>query len=591
MHVIATAGHVDHGKSTLVRALTGMEPDRWAEERRRGMTIDLGYAWTQLPSGEELAFVDVPGHHKFVTNMLAGVGPAPAAMIVIAADEGWRQQTEEHVAALCALDLRHGLVVVTRSDVADAAPVQHDATRRLAGTSLAGFATMAVSGHTGAGLDVLGTALDRVVAGLPPPDPHARVRLWIDRAFTIRGRGTVVTGTLPAGTIRVGDVLTLGERRLTVRGLQALGRPADEVGAVARVAVNLRGIGADEISRGDTLLTPSAWHLSDTVDVSLSAAAGAAGPDELAERGELTWHIGAAALPARVRALGGGFARVVLARPLPLTRGDRAILRDPSRHQITAGALILDADPPAFTRRGAARARAEALARGEAGRLVDEVRRREVVTRDLLDLLGVDIADTAAVRVAGRWLIDPHAWSRWRIALPDLVDAQTAADPRQPGLAIGAAARQLGLPDADLVAPIAAETGLVVSDGQVTRPGSVVSLGAAEQALRKLEDRWRENPFLAPDQPELAALGLTGRDLATAEKLGRVLRLGDLILAPDAPARAVARLSTLPQPFTVSQARQALETTRRVAVPLLEHLDAAGQTERADATTRRLRSD
>ena len=583
MHVIATAGHVDHGKSTLVRALTGMEPDRWAEERRRGMTIDLGYAWTHLPSGVELAFVDVPGHQRFVTNMLAGVGPAPAAMIVIAADEGWRQQTEEHVAALSALDLRHGLVVVTRSDLADPAPVQLDAARRLAGTPLAGFETVAVSGHTGAGMDDLRSALDRVVAGLPPPDPQARVRLWIDRAFTIRGRGTVVTGTLSAGTIRVGDVLTLGERRLTVRGLQALGRPESAVAAVARVAVNLRGVGADEISRGDTLLTPSAWPLSDTVDVSLSAAEGA---DEL---GELTWHIGAAALPARVRPLGGGFARVVLARPLPLTRGDRAILRDPGRHQIMAGAIILDADPPAFTRRGAARARSDALARGQAGRLADEVRRRGVVTREQLALLGVDTTDVSAVRTAGRWLIDPDAWSGWTVALPVLVDEQSAADPRQPGLSVGGVARQLGLPDVDLVAVIAAETGLIFSAGQLTRPGAVVSLGAAEPAVLKLEAQWHDHPFSAPDQPELTALGLTRRDLATAERLGRVLRLGDVIIAPDAPGRAVERLRALPQPFSVSQARQALDTTRRVAVPLLEHLDATGRTERVDATTRRLR--
>ena len=583
MHVIATAGHVDHGKSTLVRALTGMEPDRWAEERRRGMTIDLGYAWTHLPSGVELAFVDVPGHQRFVTNMLAGVGPAPAAMIVIAADEGWRQQTEEHVAALSALDLRHGLVVVTRSDLADPAPVQHDAARRLAGTPLAGFETVAVSGHTGAGMDDLRSALDRVVAGLPPPDPQARVRLWIDRAFTIRGRGTVVTGTLSAGTIRVGDVLTLGERRLTVRGLQALGRPESAVAAVARVAVNLRGVGADEISRGDTLLTPSAWPLVDTVDVSLSAAEGA---DEL---GELTWHIGAAALPARVRPLGGGFARVVLARPLPLTRGDRAILRDPGRHQIMAGAIILDADPPAFTRRGAARARSDALARGQAGRLADEVRRRGVVTREQLALVGVDTTDVSAVRTAGRWLIDPDAWSGWTVALPVLVDEQSAADPRQPGLSVGGAARQLGLPDVDLVAVIAAETGLIFSAGQLTRPGAVVSLGAAEPAVLKLEAQWHDHPFSAPDQPELTALGLTRRDLATAERLGRVLRLGDVIIAPDAPGRAVERLRALPQPFSVSQARQALDTTRRVAVPLLEHLDATGRTERVDATSRRLR--
>jgi selenocysteine-specific elongation factor len=303
----------------------------------------------------------------------------------------------------------------------------------------------------------------------------------------------------------------------------------------------------------------------------------------------VTWHIGAAAVPARVRLLGGGFARVTLARPLPLARDDRAILRDPGRHQIVAGALVLDAEPPAFTRRGAARARADALARGEAGRLAAEVHRRGVVARAQLELVGVDTTDVSAVRTAGRWLIDPQVWSRWVTALPAVVDAHASADPRRPGLPIGVATRELELPAADLLTEVAAETGLVVVDGQVTRPGAVVSLGTAEPAVRKLEAQWRDRPFTAPDQPELTALGLTRRDLATAEKLGRVLRLGDIIITPDAPDRAVERLRALPQPFTVSQARLALDTTRRVAVPLLEHLDATGRTERVDATTRRLR--
>src|SRR5579862_8840587 len=177
MQVIATAGHVDHGKSTLVRALTGMEPDRWAEERRRGMTIDLGYAWTTLPSGEVIAFVDVPGHERFTTNMLAGVGPVPAVLLVIAADDGWAAQTDEHVRALDALGVRHGLVAVTRSDLADPTAAIHQARDMLAATTLAGIPAVSVSGETGAGIDELRTALDTLVAALPPCDPDARVRL------------------------------------------------------------------------------------------------------------------------------------------------------------------------------------------------------------------------------------------------------------------------------------------------------------------------------------------------------------------------------------------------------------------------------
>ena len=269
MHVIATAGHVDHGKSTLVRALTGMEPDRWAEERRRGMTIDLGYAWTALPSGATVAFVDVPGHQRFLGNMLAGVGPVPAAMVVVAADEGWRRQSSEHVAALAALGVSHGLLVISRADLADPTPARQQALSELERTPLRGIESVAVSGVTGAGLDDLRVALDRLVAGLPPPEVEAPVRLWVDRAFTMRGSGTVITGTLPAGSVAVGDELLLlpGDRPVRVRGVQSLGEPHDRVAAVARVALNLRGVDRDAVSRGNALVTPGAWVQTSVIDV------------------------------------------------------------------------------------------------------------------------------------------------------------------------------------------------------------------------------------------------------------------------------------------------------------------------------------
>src|SRR4051794_6085610 len=180
MHVVATAGHVDHGKSTLVRALTGMEPDRFEEERRRGMTIDLGFAWTTLPGGEVVAFVDVPGHERFVSNMLAGVGPVPAAMLVVAADEGWRQQSAEHLRALDALGVRHGLLAVTRADLRDPSAATEAAGREIAATTLGTVESVEVSGITGAGLDDLRRALSRLVARLPAPDPTGDVRLWAD---------------------------------------------------------------------------------------------------------------------------------------------------------------------------------------------------------------------------------------------------------------------------------------------------------------------------------------------------------------------------------------------------------------------------
>jgi len=291
VQVIATAGHVDHGKSTLVRALTGMEPDRWAEERRRGMTIDLGYAWTTLPSGQEIAFVDVPGHERFMTNMLAGVGPVPAVLLVIAADEGWCAQTDEHVRSLDALGVRHGVVAVTRCDLADASAAIEQAGELLAATTLAGIPAVSVSGQTGAGLAALRATLDVLASELPRPDPEARIRLWVDRSFTVRGSGTVVTGTLAAGTLRRGDLLELRDSTVSVRALQRLGQPADHVTAPARVAVNLRGVAHGDVRRGDALLTPGAWRRTNVVDARVDGG-------ELPSH--VVLHVGAAAVPARI---------------------------------------------------------------------------------------------------------------------------------------------------------------------------------------------------------------------------------------------------------------------------------------------------
>ena len=537
------------------------------------MTIDLGYAWTVLPCGVELAFVDVPGHQRFVSNMLAGVGPVPAALIVIAADEGWRQQTEEHVAALSALDVQHGVVVVTRSDIADPRPVLADAQERLQRTSLRGIEAVAVSAVDGTGIPELRGSLDRLVASLPEPDRGDRVRVWVDRVFTIRGQGTVVTGTLTAGTVRAGDVLEVAGRNRTVRGLQTLGRPADEAAAVARVAINLRGAQLTDLKRGDTLLTPSAWHTSATVDVRLSPA--------ITDERELTLHVGSASVPAHVRPLGRDTARLVLARPLPFTQGDRALLRDAGQHQIVAGVVVLDADPPLFTRRGAARSRAEALDAGQAGQLVDEVRRRRFMLRDKASVLGINTQDLAGVTAVGPWLIDHNVWSEWVRQLRDLVEAQARQDPQRPWLMPNAAVHALDLPDVSIAGALAAAAELTVECGRLRSPGVTPTLGRAESAMRQLEQHWAEHPFDAPDRPMLQALQLGPRDLATAAEVGRLLRLeADVVLPPDAALDAVALLRLLPQPFTASQARQALVTTRRVILPLLAHLDRTGHTRR-----------
>ncbi|MBC7270439.1 MAG: 50S ribosome-binding GTPase, partial [Streptomyces sp.] len=311
MRVLATAGHVDHGKSALVRALTGMEPDRLAEERRRGLTLDLGFVWTGLPpDGQPLAFVDVPGHERFVATMLAGVGPVPAVLFVVAADQGWQRQSQEHLEILHALGVRHAVLAVTRSDLADPAPVRADAAQRLAATSLGAAPCVEVSAVTGQGLGALRAELSRLARALPEPPADADVRLWLDRAFTVRGHGTVVTGTLAAGTLRVGDRLTAGDGTtgLRVRGLQCLNEDRDEVGAVARVAVNVHGAPDGLLTRGQVLLTPGRWLPTAVTDVRVTGTPVAGLPRQA------TLHLGTAAVPVTVRPLGTDTARLTLAR-------------------------------------------------------------------------------------------------------------------------------------------------------------------------------------------------------------------------------------------------------------------------------------
>ena len=613
MQVIATAGHVDHGKSTLVRALTGTEPDRWAEERRRGLTIDLGYAWTTLDSGERVAFVDVPGHQRFIGNMLAGLGPAPAVLFVVAADEGWRRQSEEHLAAVSALGIRHGILAVTRSDLADPTPALAEARAHLAASSLGEARAVAVSGTTGAGLDELRRLLDDLVAALPAPDPTARVRLWVDRSFTIRGSGTVVTGTLGAGTIRVGDTLELRGEPVRVRTLQSLGQDLQQVQGVARVAVNLRQVAVDDVARGDAIVTPAAWPTTRSVDARLmpsvmsvarddggDAATGWQPGDGLQTRwsdalaGELMLHVGTLAVPVHVRPLGPDTVRLTMRQALPLQAGDRTILRDPGRQRVVAGALVLDADPPAMRRRGAAAVRGRQLAGArETPDLVTEVRRRGAARAADLAALGIpgqvlgDAAGTggtaSGLRRDGEWLVTPEQWSQWVRDLTAAVDAHSVGSPLDPGLSLEAARCACGLPDVRLVGAVARDARLQLHAGRVTRPGAAPSFGPAEAGLQALESRLKQTPFDAPERPDLERWGLGLRELAAAERAGRVLRLADdVVLLPVTPALAMRVLATLPQPFTTSAARQALTTTRRVAIPLLEHLDARGWTRRLD---------
>ncbi|HEX4093583.1 MAG TPA: selenocysteine-specific translation elongation factor [Trebonia sp.] len=713
MYVVATAGHVDHGKSTLVRALTGMEPDRWAEERRRGMTIDLGYAWMTLPTpdpgpgkpgGEKLAFVDVPGHERFVPNMLAGLGPVPAVMFVVAADGGWMPQSAEHLAAVDALGVRHGILVVTRADLADPGRATREALAQIEPTSLGRVEAVSVSAVTGQGLDELRAALGRLVARLrdsaspgaaeadagASPGARPPVRLWIDRSFTIKGAGTVVTGTLPAGTVRNGQELLLAPalEPVRVRGLQALGAPADQVAGVARVALNLRGVPADVPARGMALIEPGRWTLATELDVRITPPAADPQPKFPPE---LLLHIGAARTRARFRLLGTAsrpasdgaarpaeiYARLRLRDPLPLHAGDRVLLRDPGAAGLAIyGATVLDPAPPPLARRGAAVAAVRELsAWPDQPTAADLLGRHKLLRAPQLVAAGLTDLPTA---VAGDWRADPAHWAALRAELPVVVADFCANDPLAPGMPTEAARAVLRLPSRDLVTALAA--GLIVQDGgylrlpagrsagsttgsapdpavgsparfrptttsaattrtaatipstattdsvtgattsdtsnastsnapnapntittsNTTNPTSNINTSVASAAgrlppaiaaaVQAVLDDLARDPFAAPDTERLRGLGLDAKALATAARVGLLLRVADLVvLAPGAVEAAADLLAELDQPFTTSQARQALRTSRRVAIPLLEYLDRARVTERLPGDLRRIR--
>ena len=620
MHVVATAGHVDHGKSALVRALTDMDPDRWAEEKRRGLTIDLGFVWTTLPSGTDLAFVDVPGHEKFLGNMLAGVGPTPVVIFVVAADEGWQEQSTDHRDAVRALDIRHGLIAMTRADRADAtrrAEVTAQVRHELAGTALADAPLVEVSAHTGEGIAQMRQVLDEVLAKVPAPDPQARLRVWIDRAFSVKGAGTVVTGTLAAGTLRVGDTLQLaspdGTRVVEVRGLHSENTAHQVLEPTSRVAVNLRGISADAIHRGHSLLSPGAWELVEQIDVRHTF-----GQDFYELPQNIVVHIGTAGLEAHVRPLSADYARLNLAHPLPLQLLDRFVVRSPGGRHVSAGVQVIDVYPPELNRRGAARRRAEELelfadgnsagrdsspsdatttAAASASPFTDPtgyIQRVGYVPVGKLQRAGFSVSDPAVppqgIIAFRQWWIAARQITRWKNQLLVALGKHAQDNPLAAGMPRKAAMDALDLREDALLGIAVAAAKVEQADGVLRLPGHKVDLGAAEASVVKLETWLADDPFAAPEADELQELRLGAKQLAVAENAGRLLRLTQgIVLLPSAVQEAKKRIAQLEQPFTLSAARKALSTTRRVAIPLLEYLDEQGITRRLDGGLRELR--
>jgi selenocysteine-specific elongation factor len=412
--------------------------------------------------------------------------------------------------------------------------------------------------------------------------------LWVDRSFTITGSGTVVTGTLAAGTLTQGDRLQLlghdGSRSVVVRGLQSRDTSYSSLEPVNRVALNLRDVSAADIRRGDALLTPDAWPITGVLGIQRTTGMAYTEVPE-----QLMVHAGTAAVPARLRPFGADHARLVLDRALPLVLGDRLVLRDPGSRSVLGGAQVLDADPPALRRRGDGAHWAERLTGMDpTGDVLAEVAGRGAVQEQHLRRLGLLPAQGAeapdGVRVLGNWWVHAPVFEAWQRRLVTAVQGLQERDPLAPGLSSGAARDLLKLPDESLLASVVRDAGLENEGGHIRLPGSSGNLGAVGSAVAELERRLTTDAFRAPEADELAALGLGARELAAAERAGRLLRLRDgVVLLPTAPALAMRALARLEQPFTTSMARQALGTTRRIAVPLLEHLDSRGWTRRLDA--------
>ncbi|HEY3184517.1 MAG TPA: selenocysteine-specific translation elongation factor [Gaiellaceae bacterium] len=549
---VGTAGHIDHGKTWLVRALTGKDTDRLPEEQARGISIDLGYAPLELPDGRRMSLVDVPGHERFVRTMIAGATGIDLFLLVIDAAEGARPQTHEHLAVLRLLGVDRGVVAVTKADAVD------EETLALAveeGHELVpGAEVVPVSAKTGAGLDELRAALARVP--VEERDPERATRLYVDRVFTLQGIGTIATGTLWSGSIAAGDVLRVepAGRSVRVRSVQVHDAPVARADAGQRVAVNLPSVERGDLGRGDVLVEPGHYPVSYRLDVRL---------EELDDvPAAVTVHVGTRAVAARV-ARAGNYAQLRLAEPVVAARGDRVVLRTETT---VGGGVVLDPAPP----RRLDPDRLAVLERGDPEEIVRALV-HEPVTGPELQARGLlsppELArGLAAVRAAGdayfsdAWLEELRARVRTRLA------ERAESSPLDPGLALAEL-----LPSAPWSGAVANQLGVERRGAKVYLPGAAASLGERAQAASELQAALESGD----------AVKVADRDLAAfLETQGRLVRVGDgFAVSPGLYARGRDALQRL-APITIAAFRDDLGVSRRVAQLLLERYDADGLTRR-----------
>ncbi len=630
MRVIGTAGHVDHGKSTLVKALTGIDPDRLKEEKEREMTIDLGFAWLTLPSGEQVGVVDVPGHQDFIKNMLAGVGGIEAALLVIAADESVMPQTREHLAILDLLRIRTGVIALTKVDLAESEEwielVEAEVLEVVEGTVLESAPIRAVSAVTGQGLDRLRQTLDEVLAEAAPRADRGRPRLPVDRVFTVAGFGTIVTGTLSDGSLRIGQEVELlpAGLKARIRGLQTHKHKIEVAVPGSRVAVNLTGVSTNDLRRGDVVTIPGWLETTQLVDVRLDYLPDA--PRELRHNQEVEFFSGSSEVTAHARLLGtrslapgqSGWIQLRLAERVPLVKGDLFIIRQPSPSVTIGGGVVVNPLPRRRHRRFRPEViqRLETLAHGTPADLLLETLDRQgpMPARALIDDAALP-SQTAAATLhelledeyvfmlapgPGRTEVNANSlatnpgyiasaagWTTLLSRLTSELAGFHSAQPLRHGMPREALKSRLKLETRlfnEAVGRAAAEGRLIEGETSIRLPDHTVRFGHDQQtAIDRLFREFRRARYTTPSYKDsVAALG---EDVVLALiETGQLVRISpEVLLLPETYSELVAWVkNTLGQKGTlnVGQVRDALSTSRKYALALLEHLDDQRVTKR-----------
>ncbi len=620
MYVVGTAGHVDHGKSTLVKALTGIDPDRLKEEKEREMTIDLGFAWLTLPNGEKVGIVDVPGHKDFIENMLAGVGGIDAAILVIAADEGVMPQTREHLAILDLLQVKAGLIALTKIDLVEDEEwldmVQEEVKETVKGTVLENAPVILTSSKTGEGLDRLIQALQDILVRTPPRIDLGKPRLPIDRVFTIVGFGTVVTGTLVDGSLQVGQEVEILPQGLKarIRGLQSYKEKIQIARPGSRVAVNLGGVDKEQISRGDVLTIPGWLTPTSLVDVHLRYLADS--PFSLPHNAEVKFFSGAAEVMAKVRVLDReevkpgeeAFIQLVLERPIPLVKGDGFIIRWPSPPMTVGGGKVIDPHPGKKHRRFRSEVveRLRVLASGapeevflntlkayEPARFQEILPRlglgREKAAEILQKLLEKGEVLTLKPEGAGEdsYLLTKSGWDRLLARMVSLLEEYHRRYPLRRGMPKEELRSRMKIPSGvfgEALSRAAAEGKIREEEGLVALSQHEIKFSPEQKELvEKLLARFRASPYITPSIAECEnALG--------SELFSALLEMGVLVkVSPEVVflaetfqemvKRVVERLEREGK-ITVAQVRDMFGTSRKYALALMEHLDERKITKR-----------